>query len=222
MDEGTIRSDPRHFLWCALDHCVRIAHAERHMINSRAGERCRLMRYATLTGAFACVLAAIQDIRPSSAHSDSANAKHGRDHSTRYERAGDEVVLPAPLQQGSDGNEATPPPIIGIFQRLMKGIASVYSGRRTASGEHVNAGAMTAAHRTLPFGTSVTVVNNRNGRSVMVRINDRGPFVRGRVIDLSPAAARAIGVSGLAPVSLTVGVAGGAAPSGDVNKTPAQ
>jgi rare lipoprotein A len=72
----------------------------------------------------------------------------------------------------------------------------------------MNPGAMTAAHRTLPFGTSVTVVNNRNGRAVVVRINDRGPFVAGRVIDLSPAAARAIGVSGLAPVSLSVGRGG--------------
>jgi rare lipoprotein A len=68
----------------------------------------------------------------------------------------------------------------------------------------MNAGAMTAAHRTLPFGTHVTVVNNGNGRTVVVSINDRGPFVRGRVIDLSPAAARAIGVSGLARVSLIV------------------
>jgi rare lipoprotein A len=85
------------------------------------------------------------------------------------------------------------------------GIASVYSGGRTASGEAMNAQAMTAAHRTLPFGTHVTVVNNTNGRSVVVRINDRGPFVRGRVIDLSPAAAHAIGISGLAPVSLSVG-----------------
>jgi rare lipoprotein A len=64
---------------------------------------------------------------------------------------------------------------------------------------------LTAAHRTLPFGTEVTVVNRDNGRSVVVRINDRGPFVRGRVIDLSPAAAHAIGISGLAPVSLSVG-----------------
>jgi rare lipoprotein A len=69
----------------------------------------------------------------------------------------------------------------------------------------MNSGAMTAAHRTLPFGTMVTVVNNHTGRSVVVRINDRGPFVHGRVIDLSPAAARAIGVSGLAAVSLKVG-----------------
>ena len=68
----------------------------------------------------------------------------------------------------------------------------------------MNASSMTAAHRTLPFGTSVTVVNNHNGRTVVVRINDRGPFVQGRVIDLSPAAAHAIGVSGLARVSLTV------------------
>jgi hypothetical protein len=68
------------------------------------------------------------------------------------------------------------------------GIASVYSDEHTASGEHMNSGAMTAAHRTLPFGTRVTVVNHRNGRSAVVRINDRGPFVRGQVIDLSPAA----------------------------------
>jgi rare lipoprotein A len=85
------------------------------------------------------------------------------------------------------------------------GLASVYSGKLTASGEHMNSAAMTAAHRTLPFGTKVTVTNNHNGNSVVVRINDRGPFVRGRVIDLSPAAAQAIGVSGVAQVSLKVG-----------------
>jgi rare lipoprotein A len=85
------------------------------------------------------------------------------------------------------------------------GLASVYRGGLTASGEHMNSVAMTAAHRTLPFGTKVTVTNSHNGNSVVVRINDRGPFVRGRIIDLSPAAARAIGVSGVAQVSLTVG-----------------
>jgi rare lipoprotein A len=84
------------------------------------------------------------------------------------------------------------------------GIASIYSDSRTASGEAMNSGAMTAAHRSLPFGTRVTVVNRHNGRSVVVRINDRGPFVSGRVIDLSPAAARALGVDGLASVSLSV------------------
>ncbi|MEA2874199.1 MAG: rare lipoprotein [Hyphomicrobiales bacterium] len=79
-----------------------------------------------------------------------------------------------------------------------------YAGRRTASGERVNSGALTAAHKTLPFGTMVRVTNSRTHKSVVVRINDRGPFVRGRVIDLTPAGAHAIGMSGLAPVSLEV------------------
>ena len=86
------------------------------------------------------------------------------------------------------------------------GMASWYGpgfhGRRTASGERFNTGALTAAHRTLPFGTHVRVVNVETGRSIVVRINDRGPFVRGRVIDLSQAAARAIGVTGVARVRL--------------------
>ena len=84
------------------------------------------------------------------------------------------------------------------------GIASVYaySGTKTASGERANPGGLTAAHRTLPFGTHVRVTNRRNGHSITVRINDRGPFVRGRVIDITPAAASALGFSGLAPVKL--------------------
>lgn len=90
------------------------------------------------------------------------------------------------------------------------GIASVYgyrgdtsaSGNKTASGERLNPNALTAAHRTLPFGTKVQVINRRNGHSITVRINDRGPFVRGRIIDLTPAGARALGISGLAPVTL--------------------
>jgi rare lipoprotein A len=90
------------------------------------------------------------------------------------------------------------------------GIASVYaySGEKTASGEKAHPGGLTAAHRTLPFGTKVKVTNKRNGRSVMVRINDRGPFVRGRIIDLTPAAARALGFNGLAPVEVTKESAG--------------
>jgi rare lipoprotein A len=63
---------------------------------------------------------------------------------------------------------------------------------------------MTAAHRSLPFGTKVRVTNRRNGRSVVVRINDRGPYIRGRVIDVTPAAADALGFSGLTTVSLLV------------------
>jgi rare lipoprotein A len=85
------------------------------------------------------------------------------------------------------------------------GVASVYStesGRRTASGRPLNPSGLTAAHRSLPFGTKVRVSNRKNGRSVIVTINDRGPFVRGRIIDVSPAAARELGFSGLAPVTL--------------------
>ncbi len=82
------------------------------------------------------------------------------------------------------------------------GMASIYSGGRTANGEHASAGALTAAHRSLPFGTRVRVINRRNGRSVIVRINDRGPFVRGRIIDLTPAGAHALGFSGTAPVQV--------------------
>ncbi len=82
------------------------------------------------------------------------------------------------------------------------GMASIYSGGRTANGEHASSGALTAAHRSLPFGTRVRVVNRSNGRSVVVRINDRGPFVRGRIIDLTPAGAHALGFSGTAPVQV--------------------
>ena len=85
-----------------------------------------------------------------------------------------------------------------------EGIASIYSGGRTANGEHATASALTAAHRTLPFGTRVRVTNRQTGRSVVVRINDRGPFIRGRIIDLTPAGARALGMDGLAHVTVDV------------------
>jgi rare lipoprotein A len=86
------------------------------------------------------------------------------------------------------------------------GLASIYSykGGRTASGERSQPGGLTAAHRSLPFGTQVKVTNKRNGKSVVVRINDRGPFIRGRIIDVTPAAARSLGFSGLAPVTVEV------------------
>jgi rare lipoprotein A len=78
------------------------------------------------------------------------------------------------------------------------------SGTKTASGERLQDDALTAAHPSLPFGTMVRVTNHRNGHTALVRINDRGPFIRGRVIDVSPAAARALGFSGVAQVSLAV------------------
>jgi rare lipoprotein A len=85
-----------------------------------------------------------------------------------------------------------------------QGVASYYArslhGRRTASGERYDHGALTAAHRSLPFGTLVRVEHERTGSAVIVRINDRGPFVRGRTLDLSGAAARRIGMGGTARV----------------------
>src|SRR5262245_66430746 len=87
---------------------------------------------------------------------------------------------------------------------LETGIASVYSDEKTANGEYAHATAYTAAHKTLPFGTFVEVTNTQNGRTVIVRINDRGPYVAGRIIDLTPAGAKAIGSDGLSHVELTV------------------
>ena len=84
------------------------------------------------------------------------------------------------------------------------GIASIYSGERTANGEYAHAHALTAAHRTLPFGTKVKVTNIGTGQSVIVRINDRGPYIKGHIIDLTPAGAKAIGFSGLARVQVAV------------------
>ena len=90
------------------------------------------------------------------------------------------------------------------------GMASYYgnelAGNRTASGERFDPGQLTAAHRSLPFGSKVRVTNTSNGDSVIVRINDRGPFSHGRVIDVSHAAAREIGMhrSGTARVKLAL------------------
>src|SRR5215475_14084208 len=88
--------------------------------------------------------------------------------------------------------------LFGIGEsQAQSGVASIYSyqGGRTASGERVHPSGLTAAHRSLPFGTKVKVTNRRNGKSVVVRINDRGPFIRGRIIDVTPAGARTLGFS---------------------------
>ncbi|MDX1439331.1 MAG: septal ring lytic transglycosylase RlpA family protein [Rubricoccaceae bacterium] len=91
---------------------------------------------------------------------------------------------------------------------LRNAVASRYArslhGNRTANGERYNHEAMTVAHRSLPFGTYVRVVNRRNNRAVVVRVNDRGPFVRGREFDLSGGAARRLGFSGLARIQYEI------------------
>jgi rare lipoprotein A len=101
--------------------------------------------------------------------------------------------------------------IAGLIVALMssisaeEGLASKYgreSGTEVACGGSLNENALTAAHKSLPCGSRARVTNRSNGRSVVVTINDRGPFMRGRVIDLTPAAARALGMSGLTHVSV--------------------
>lgn len=114
------------------------------------------------------------------------------------------VVLLSPLSNQGFAADRTNPSDIAKRQ---SGIASTYdrsSGKDTASGESLNESAHTAAHRTLPLNTVVEVTNNRTGQKTLVRINDRGPFVDRRIIDLTPAAAGALGVDGLARVSLEV------------------
>ena len=172
-----------------------------------------------MASAMAAVLTAGVSVRPAAAHSRQgptmAMGNHTH-HSARISGAGAwrhgwherrgvrEKLLASP--------SLSEPPIEPAAQSGSSledsGIASVYSGQTTADGEQMKPGDMTAAHRTLPFGTRVTVVNRNNGRSAVVRINDRGPFVHGRIIDLSPAAALALGIDGLATVSLTVGSTG--------------
>jgi len=95
----------------------------------------------------------------------------------------------------------------GVPISAHRGSASYYQhGTRTANGEPFNPLGYTAAHRTLPFGTRVRVTNKSNGRSVVVRINDRGPFIAGREIDVSRGAAEALGMvgAGVAPVYIEV------------------
>ena len=84
--------------------------------------------------------------------------------------------------------------------------ADKFAGKRTASGTPYRPGKLTAAHNTLPFGTKIKVTNTRTGRSVKVTVNDRGPHVKGRIVDLSKKAARKIGLvdAGVAPVQLKV------------------
>ena len=108
------------------------------------------------------------------------------------------VVLGCALGSVSAAAEDTKP--------LQKGVASWYGpgfhGKKTANGERFNTNDLTAAHKTLPFGTQLRVTNERTGKSVVVRINDRGPYAHGRVIDLSKAAAEAVGIEGVGQVTL--------------------
>lgn len=118
------------------------------------------------------------------------------------------ALLAAPAASLQAAAETAADTTASALQFTDEGGASYYAlgfhGRRTASGEPHDKSSLSAAHRTLPFGTIVRVTNLSNGRDVVVRINDRGPFRPGRIIDVSPAAARAIGMirSGTARVRI--------------------
>lgn len=105
-------------------------------------------------------------------------------------------------EQGGDPPNGTSPVVLEQGRASWYGLA--FHGRKTASGEKFDMNALTAAHPTLPFGTRVLVRNPANGRSVTVRINDRGPYSGGRIIDLSFAAARAIGIVGFGTKSVVL------------------
>lgn len=98
--------------------------------------------------------------------------------------------------------------VSAMIAQAETGIASIYGNgdgyawKKTANGERMNPGAITAAHRTHKFNSMIAVCHRSTGRCITVRINDRGPFIRGRVIDLSPAAAAALGCDGLCPVTV--------------------
>ncbi|HEY0513413.1 MAG TPA: septal ring lytic transglycosylase RlpA family protein [Thermoanaerobaculia bacterium] len=111
------------------------------------------------------------------------------------------------LAMACSGNrKPAAPPTLGV--PLERGIASWYgpkfNGRMTASGERYDMNALTAAHPSLPFGSKIGVRNTRTGREVVVRVNDRGPYSRNRVIDLSYAAAREVGVVGPGTASVEI------------------
>jgi len=165
----------------------------------------RTGRYARLLPLFGTLVLATAGLQ-GSAHAESHRAT-GRimglaDIQAPAPIAEDNAAAPQPANlAAADIPEDSTGPVEESGQDIGIGMASYYgnelAGRRTASGEVFNPRALTAAHRTLPFGSKVRITNPRSGKSVIVRINDRGPFSRGRVLDMSEAAAREIGIAAM-------------------------
>lgn len=143
------------------------------------------------------LLAALVVSLPASSYAADASADaEFASNFTAYDTVAEQTV-PAPGAVDITAIEpAAPPPAQAIGGGMASYYGRAFAGRRTASGESFDPGQLTAAHRTLPFGSKVRVTSQASGRSVIVRINDRGPFSRGRVIDLSRAAAEQIGLIG--------------------------
>lgn len=123
---------------------------------------------------------------------------------TTEEKMADSPTAIAPAEEAK--SEAVKSEVIVGIVGIASYYAAKFHGRRTASGEKFSSKLMTAAHLTLPFGTQLKVTNLRNMKSVIVRVNDRGPHVRGRIVDLSRAAAELIGMrhTGTAHVELEI------------------
>lgn len=132
-------------------------------------------------------------------------AKHGVKHVVKHgvmtNKKIDKSITKVHYKQHKHNN--TNSKTNGYFTRI-SWYGPGFHGRKTASGERFNQHAITAAHKTLPFGTKVKVTNSANNKSIVVRINDRGPFVRGREYDLSRGAATALGIHGVTMVHVMV------------------
>ncbi len=171
-----------------------------------------LLRRVSWVGALvlACGPLAAQTVSPNASTSSlvqscsSARAVHDMrcaNYTGFKTRLGARAQASAPASADADADSPLSPGLgLKLGRTLQRGLASWYGpglhGRRTANGERYDMHELTAAHKTLPFGTRVLVHNPRTGKQVVVRINDRGPFVGGRVIDLSRAAAEALGILG--------------------------
>jgi len=163
------------------------------------------MRKSATNGLVAAALAALTASAPAQAVStaDSARVESLAQVVADLPEQSAPIFVPAPEAPEASKPEAR-------YEVLAEGVASYYghelAGNRTASGERFNPSSLTAAHRSLPLGTKLRVTNKSNGEAVIVRVNDRGPFVKSRLIDLSLGAAREIGMvrSGTARVTVEI------------------
>jgi rare lipoprotein A len=169
------------------------------MLTSKKTALGRVTRSRTALAVFAATLLVGGSVTEASAKSRHHH-RHHHHHHANDARNTPSGAFGGSLSGSSSGSWLNANAAIGPTSdsgRSFSGMASYYgneSGSRTASGQRMNASAMTCAHRSLPFGTKLRVTHG--GRSVIVTVNDRGPFIRGRVLDLSTGAARVIGLTG--------------------------
>lgn len=209
--KSIVVDNPQDPVWRATTVAAKLNQFNRKHLDAKSIKvfwNTRQKQYVVRSGSEQLVELNAQTILPRGARNPAADALQFTNQLRR--RLGDapplRVILGQPVQNALRLKQIALRPL----RFLAKGWASWYGpgfqGNSTASGERFNQYALTAAHRTLPFGTQVRVTNLHNGRTVVVRINDRGPYSYGRVIDLSRKAAQLLGVisSGVAPVRVDV------------------